>query len=80
MEQRYGKKQLQTLVDTSLSENWLFNNSKKCPNCNAAIEVISRADLSKFKLGVLIIYWIDKYQFKQEPIPWHLGFYNFFNK
>ncbi|XP_069685179.1 E3 ubiquitin-protein ligase RNF14-like [Periplaneta americana] len=38
MEQRYGKKQLQALVDTSLSENWLFNNSKKCPNCNAAIE------------------------------------------
>lgn len=38
MEQRYGKKQLQALVDTSLSENWLVNNSKKCPNCNAAIE------------------------------------------
>jgi E3 ubiquitin-protein ligase RNF14 len=45
MEQRYGKKQLQTLVDTSLSETWLFNNSKKCPSCNAAIEVI----LSNFK-------------------------------
>jgi E3 ubiquitin-protein ligase RNF14 len=45
MEQRYGKKQLQALVDTSLSENWLSNNSKKCPSCNAAIEVISRVDL-----------------------------------
>jgi len=40
MEQRYGKKQLQALVDTSLSETWLFNNSKKCPSCSAAIEVI----------------------------------------
>lgn len=38
MEQRYGKKQLQALVDTSLSETWLFNNSKKCPRCSAAIE------------------------------------------
>ncbi|XP_023717242.1 E3 ubiquitin-protein ligase RNF14 isoform X2 [Cryptotermes secundus] len=38
MEQRYGKKQLQTLVDTSLSEIWVFTNSKKCPSCNAAIE------------------------------------------
>lgn len=56
MEQRYGKKQLQTLVDTSLSEIWVFTNSKKCPSCNAAIEVIGRADLSKFKLGALIIY------------------------
>jgi E3 ubiquitin-protein ligase RNF14 len=42
MEQRYGKKQLQALVDTSLSETWLFNNSKKCPSCSAAIEVIHR--------------------------------------
>jgi E3 ubiquitin-protein ligase RNF14 len=40
LEQRYGKKQLQNLVDTSLSENWLINNSKKCPTCSAAIEVI----------------------------------------
>ncbi|XP_021916567.1 E3 ubiquitin-protein ligase RNF14-like isoform X2 [Zootermopsis nevadensis] len=38
MEQRYGRKQLQTLVDTSLSENWLASNSKKCPSCGAAIE------------------------------------------
>lgn len=40
MEQRYGRKQLQTLVDTSLSENWLASNSKKCPSCGAAIEVV----------------------------------------
>ena len=40
MEQRYGKKELQALVYTSLSENWLFNNSNKCPSCNATIEVI----------------------------------------
>ncbi|KAJ9578727.1 hypothetical protein L9F63_005089 [Diploptera punctata] len=38
MEQRYGKKQLQALVDTYLSEKWLDSNSKKCPNCSAAIE------------------------------------------
>jgi E3 ubiquitin-protein ligase RNF14 len=55
MEQRYGKKQLQALVDTSLSENWLFNNSKNCPKCSAAIEVSCRADLRKFKLWTSII-------------------------
>ena len=40
MEQHYGKEELHSLVDTSLSENWLFNNSKKCPSFNAAIEVM----------------------------------------
>ena len=49
MEQRYGKKELQALVNTSLSGTWLFNNSKKCPSCNAAIEVI-HINLSNLKL------------------------------
>ena len=40
MEQHFGKKVLQALVENSLSETWLFNNSKKCPRFNAAIEVI----------------------------------------
>ncbi|CAL7945254.1 unnamed protein product [Xylocopa violacea] len=38
MEQRYGKKQLQTLVDNAMSENWIKSNSQKCPKCQAAIE------------------------------------------
>lgn len=38
MEQRYGKKQLVSLVQASLSENWIVNNSQNCPHCNASIE------------------------------------------
>ncbi|KZC14008.1 PREDICTED: E3 ubiquitin-protein ligase RNF14-like [Dufourea novaeangliae] len=38
MEQRYGKKQLQTLVENIMSEDWIKTNSQKCPKCNAAIE------------------------------------------
>ncbi|XP_067010116.2 E3 ubiquitin-protein ligase RNF14 [Anabrus simplex] len=38
LEQRYGRKQLQTLVDTHMSESWINENSKNCPHCNAAIE------------------------------------------
>ncbi|CAK9809698.1 E3 ubiquitin-protein ligase RNF14 [Anthophora quadrimaculata] len=38
MELRYGKKQLQTLVENVLSENWIKSNSQKCPKCQAAIE------------------------------------------
>lgn len=41
MEQRYGKKQLQTLVENAMSENWIKSNSQKCPRCQAAIEVLS---------------------------------------
>ncbi|KAK2580463.1 hypothetical protein KPH14_006205 [Odynerus spinipes] len=38
MEQRYGKKQLQILVENTMSENWITSNSHHCPHCNAAIE------------------------------------------
>lgn len=38
MEQRYGKKQLQALVENAMSENWIKSNSQKCPKCQAAIE------------------------------------------
>ncbi|XP_039284675.1 E3 ubiquitin-protein ligase RNF14 [Nilaparvata lugens] len=38
MEQKYGKTRLGNLVQTSLSEKWIDNNSKNCPNCNASIE------------------------------------------
>lgn len=40
MEQRYGKKQLLTLVENTMSENWIKTNSQKCPKCKAAIEVL----------------------------------------
>ncbi|XP_017875605.1 E3 ubiquitin-protein ligase RNF14-like [Ceratina calcarata] len=38
MELRYGKKQLQNLVENALSENWIKTNSHKCPKCQLSIE------------------------------------------
>ncbi|XP_078044143.1 E3 ubiquitin-protein ligase RNF14 isoform X2 [Augochlora pura] len=38
MEQRYGKKQLQVLVENTMSENWIQGNSQRCPKCNVHIE------------------------------------------
>ncbi|KAI4476313.1 hypothetical protein M0804_013681 [Polistes exclamans] len=38
MEKRYGKKQLQILVENTMSENWIKVNSQNCPHCCAAIE------------------------------------------
>ncbi|XP_046740282.1 E3 ubiquitin-protein ligase RNF14-like [Diprion similis] len=38
LEQRYGKKQLQTLVENTMSETWINTYSRNCPHCNAAIE------------------------------------------
>lgn len=39
LEKRYGKQQLTVLVENTMSENWIHNNSHNCPHCNAAIEV-----------------------------------------
>jgi len=39
MEKRYGKKQLATLVQTVMSEDWIENESKCCPHCKAPIQV-----------------------------------------
>jgi hypothetical protein len=39
LERRYGRKQLQRLVDTVLSEQWVSTNSQNCPKCNVSIEV-----------------------------------------
>ncbi|XP_053598157.1 E3 ubiquitin-protein ligase RNF14 [Microplitis demolitor] len=38
LENRYGKKQLQMLVENTMSENWINSNSRNCPHCNTAIE------------------------------------------
>ncbi|KAF7407221.1 hypothetical protein HZH66_001758 [Vespula vulgaris] len=38
METKYGKRQLQMLVENTMSENWIDVNSRHCPRCNAAIE------------------------------------------
>lgn len=38
MEQRYGKRQLQTMLENMMSEIWITENSHYCPHCNAAIE------------------------------------------
>ncbi|XP_066600300.1 E3 ubiquitin-protein ligase RNF14-like [Prorops nasuta] len=40
LEQRYGKKRMQMLVENSMTESWMNENSNKCPRCNAAIEKI----------------------------------------
>jgi len=39
MEQRYGRKNIQRLVEDSFSEEWLTDNAKQCPQCSAHIEV-----------------------------------------
>lgn len=39
MEQLYGKKQFQTLIENIMSENWINDNSHNCPHCKSAIEV-----------------------------------------
>lgn len=38
MEQRFGKRQLQMLVENNMSKSWISTNSQKCPHCDAAIE------------------------------------------
>ncbi|XP_071445338.1 E3 ubiquitin-protein ligase RNF14-like [Hetaerina americana] len=38
LEQKYGKKQIQNLVDACMSESWITDNSQKCPTCHVAIE------------------------------------------
>lgn len=38
LEQRYGKKQLQVLVENTMSENWIKCNSQRCPKCHVQIE------------------------------------------
>lgn len=38
LEKRYGKKQLQTMVDNFESETYLSENSKPCPKCQILIQ------------------------------------------
>lgn len=38
MEKRYGRRTLQLLVDESLTQDWMQENSKRCPHCSIAIE------------------------------------------
>lgn len=38
LERRYGRKQLQQLTELMLSEDYLKDNAKTCPHCNAPIE------------------------------------------
>uniref|UniRef100_A0A1E1XD30 RBR-type E3 ubiquitin transferase n=1 Tax=Amblyomma aureolatum TaxID=187763 RepID=A0A1E1XD30_9ACAR len=38
MEKRYGRRTLQLLVDESLTQDWMQENSKKCPHCGISIE------------------------------------------
>ena len=41
MERRYGKKQLEMLVDDIQTASWMGQHSKQCPHCKAHIEVSS---------------------------------------
>ncbi|XP_018368965.1 PREDICTED: E3 ubiquitin-protein ligase RNF14-like [Trachymyrmex cornetzi] len=38
MEKHYGKRQLQTMLENIMSENWINDNSHNCPHCKTAIE------------------------------------------
>ncbi|KAK9508202.1 hypothetical protein O3M35_007918 [Rhynocoris fuscipes] len=38
LEKRYGKKQLQNMIQIYKSEDWISSNSKPCPHCEANIE------------------------------------------
>lgn len=59
MEQRYGKKQLQTLVENAMSENWIKSNSQKCPKCQAAIEVFKFVYIYIFLYIIYRLLYID---------------------
>jgi len=39
MERRYGRRNIQKLVEDSFSEDWISSNAKKCPQCAAHIQV-----------------------------------------
>jgi hypothetical protein len=41
LEARYGKRELLALLQSSMSEEWISENSKPCPSCSAAIEVFN---------------------------------------
>ena len=38
LEKRYGKRMLQSMVDTMMSEAYLTENTKPCPKCQAPIQ------------------------------------------
>lgn len=38
LEKRYGQKQLTAMMNYMLSENYLTDNTKPCPKCNAPIQ------------------------------------------
>ena len=38
LEKRYGRKQLRNFADTYMSEMYLKESAKKCPNCQTPIE------------------------------------------
>lgn len=38
LEKTFGRKQLEMLVQTVLSEKWVTSRSKPCPHCNVPIE------------------------------------------
>ena len=40
LEKRFGKRQLQKLMDEVVSEEWLNSNAKQCPSCKASIQKI----------------------------------------
>lgn len=40
LEKKYGTKTIRDMIETSYSEQWIRGNSKSCPHCLAAIEVL----------------------------------------
>ena len=43
MEQRYGRKNIEKLIEDAFTQEWLTDNAKKCPQCSAHIQVQSHS-------------------------------------
>ena len=39
MMQRYGRKNIQKLIEDSFTQDWITDNAKQCPSCSAYIQV-----------------------------------------
>jgi len=48
LEKRYGRRNIQRLVEDSFTEEWLTDNSKQCPKCSAHIEVSNDGNMLSY--------------------------------
>lgn len=72
IEKLYGKNQLEKAVNEFLSQQWIDEWSKPCPNCKACIEV--RSYCLKRSLNLLIVY-IQKIEGCHKMTCWRCNSY-----